>query len=156
MLQEKTERRVEGQGNLIGKCLLCKKTFKYYLRSGNRKATYCSIKCSYIGRIGRKIKQDYKGNKNPNWNGGIKRKPNGYILIYSPNHPKAIGGQYVYEHRLVMEKHIGRYLTDNEVVHHINKNTSDNRIDNLMLFKNNAEHLRFELGGKNVSRNVKD
>ena len=32
-----------------------------------------------------------------------------------------------------MEKHIGRYLRENEVVHHINKNKQDNRLENLQL-----------------------
>ena len=76
-----------------------------------------------------------------NWKGG-KSKNEGYILIYSPKHPFRNSKQYVPEHRLVMEKHLGRYLNHIEIVHHINRNRSDNRIENLMLCKNKSEHIK--------------
>lgn len=69
----------------------------------------------------------------------------GYVLIYKSSHPYCDSKGYVREHRLVMEDHIGRYLTVEEVVHHINKNKEDNRIENLMLFVNHSEHVIYEL-----------
>lgn len=56
---------------------------------------------------------------------------NGYVLVES-NHPKAFGGQY-FEHILVAETYLGRYLKDFETVHHINEIKHDNRIENLFI-----------------------
>jgi hypothetical protein len=83
----------------------------------------------------------FAGERNPNWRGGIKGV-NGYRAVWTPDHPNAGKDGYVYEHRLVMEAHIGRYLTEEEVVHHRNRCKTDNAIENLQLCANQAEHLR--------------
>jgi uncharacterized protein (DUF1330 family) len=80
------------------------------------------------------------GSKSPLWKGG-RTKHNGYILIKKLDHPFADYLGYVREHRLVMEKHLGRYLTRDEVVHHINGIRNDNRLENLQLMKD-SEHRR--------------
>ena len=78
-----------------------------------------------------------------NWKGGRKKDKEGYIYIFQPNHPRAIKGGYVREHRLVVEKQIGRYLTPKETVHHLN-GKQDNRPEKLMAFIDDATHQRFE------------
>ena len=72
--------------------------------------------------------------------GHRKKRPDGYIKVYVPAHPSATKDGYMMEHILVMEKHIGRYLGKDEVVHHKNHNREDNRIENLQLmtFKEHA------------------
>lgn len=88
------------------------------------------------------------GARNSSWQGGRKVDKGGYILILAPSHPNATKAGYVREHRLVMEAQLGRYLTKDEVVHHRNGNTLDNRPENLELFACNADHLRVELTGR--------
>ena len=69
-----------------------------------------------------------------NWKGGIVIESHGYRMIKVIGHPKATKlGDYVIEHVLVMEEYFGRYLKDNEIVHHKNGIRTDNRIENLEL-----------------------
>lgn len=92
------------------------------------------------------------GNKNPKWRGGKTMHPDGYVWILRKNHPRADHHGYVLEHRLVMEEHLGRYLRKEEVVHHINKNTSDNRIENLSLMANQSEHAKHEYFERKINK----
>lgn len=69
----------------------------------------------------------------------------GYIYVLVKNHPfatKFCNSYYVREQRLVMEKHLGRFLKRTEVVHHIDGNKLNNLIENLQLMTN-SEHARF-------------
>lgn len=91
---------------------------------------------------------DQTGSKNPNWRGGRTLK-DGYIVVRCPGHPRAYkDGCYILEHDLIMENHIGRYLRPGEIVHHINHNRKDNRLENLQLMTV-EEHMRYH-GKKGV------
>lgn len=57
----------------------------------------------------------------------------GYMYCYNPTHPLANKAGKVYEHRYVMSKHLGRWLTTDEVVHHKDGNRTNNKIENLEL-----------------------
>ncbi len=67
----------------------------------------------------------------------------GYWLIYSPNNPRGKRRRgYVFEHILVIEKHLGQKLTPGYVVHHIDINPNNNKFENLLLISSIAEHNR--------------
>lgn len=82
------------------------------------------------------------GDKHPMWKGGRRISKDGYIMIHAPSHPFAKKGSYVCEHRLIAEKILNRFLTPEEVIHHINEVKTDNHPENLYLFSSNSEHLR--------------
>ena len=88
------------------------------------------------------------GKLNGRWTGGRIVDEDGYVLIKSSGHPFADRHNYVREHRLVMEKKLGRYLLPSEVVHHIDDNKQNNDPENLELFSRNSDHLAKTLKGK--------
>lgn len=75
---------------------------------------------------------------------GRKFGATGYAYVYMPEHPSNYQG-YVAEHTAVVEKAIGRFLYKHEVVHHVNHDRGDNRIENLQLM-DRREH--FALHGR--------
>lgn len=102
------------------------------------KAKYCSHKCYANNRSKR---GSYKPDK--------KIMINKYVYIYYPEHPKAMGSRklYVAEHRLIMEKHIDRYLNENEIIHHLDEDTMNNNIKNLQIMtasEHSKHHQNFK------------
>lgn len=95
-----------------------------------------------------------KGKNHPAWKGGKVYSVKRYILIYAPTHPFVKTNNYVWEHRLIIEKQIGRYLLPTEVCHHINGIKDDNRLQNLMAFVNRSSHQKFECNKKIDSSNI--
>jgi len=91
----------------------------------------------------RKMGLSQLGEKNHSWKNGRRKCKRGYVMLLRPKHPFATLKGYVMEHRILMEEMIGRYLKPEEVVHHINNNTSDNRMENLILFANQKEHIEY-------------
>lgn len=69
----------------------------------------------------------------------IKINGNGYVLVKVPEHPKAFGGGWYYEHRLCAERDAGKVLPTWVTVHHIDGNKTNNHPDNLFVCTR-AEH----------------
>jgi hypothetical protein len=74
-----------------------------------------------------------------------RRIVNGYVLLYRPDHFNCLPGEnwegYVYEHRYEMEKELGRALTSNELVHHLDCDKSNNDLSNLIVVSR-ADHMK--------------
>lgn len=94
------------------------------------------------------------GEMSANYAGGKYVDDKGYVRVLRPDHPKNIRG-YAYEHRLVMEEYLGRYLEFWETVHHINEIKIDNRLDNLFLCTH-SEHSAIHKEGRKPSQDQKD
>ena len=127
-----------------------KRTWKYFTKA-NKKECLCACGCGtkiYDVRTDGLPKKYYPGHNltfptgpiHPSWKGGRYKDVNGYMVVYVENHPRAYCNT-IREHTLIMEKHLGRYLAKNEIVHHINGHRADNRIQNLRLMTN-SEHTR--------------
>jgi hypothetical protein len=93
-----------------------------------------------------RAKAQKKGAESQNFKKGRKLSRAGYVMILKKSPSKKLRGdqRYDWEHRLVMEKHLGRKLKKKEVVHHINGDTKDNRIENLALFESSGAHTRLK------------
>ncbi len=108
-------------------CLSCATPFDTHaswIRKGG--GVYCSRSCAAATRTAA---------RNGNWKGGRSVRRDGRILVIANDRSDgAIHGhttRYVLEYRLVAERKLGRPLQQNEIVHHLNGNTADNRPENL-------------------------
>ncbi len=129
------------------------------------KRKYCSQKCYWNDRIGKpsiaiwsiksrkSLSEQYKGKGNPMYGKPSKYRGKKRPELWGENHPNwkggwlqqgykfiCVEGRQLPEHKYFMELKIGRRLTSNEVVHHINHDRLDNRIENLQLLTR-REHV---------------
>lgn len=89
----------------------------------------------------RRLSELNKGNKSYMWKGGRRKQVSGYVVL-------RIDGKDILEHRVIMEKHLGRKLYFWEIIHHkgtkypmgSKEDKADNRIENLELYPNKPEH----------------
>jgi hypothetical protein len=117
-----------GKKNVPRQCEQCLQPFTVLagrLRSGKSRGRFCSLACRTAFR------RTQFAATHP-----LHRQVRGYIYEYAPDHPLTKGQHYRYmlQHRLVMERALGRYLEPWEQVHHKNGNRADNRPENLELW----------------------
>lgn len=98
---------------------------------------------------GRRKRPDYE------FGGHEKLRQDGYVKVYSPDHPNCTADGYVMKHILVVEREIGRYLDKNECVHHINHVRDDNRVENLRLMTI-SEHMSMHMKERYANRRAKE
>ena len=72
---------------------------------------------------------------------GRKQTKKGYVACRIKTHPYSGKDGYVFEHRLVMEMKLGRYLLPGEIVHHKNYKKDDNHPNNLEV-KEHGQHTK--------------
>lgn len=126
-IRKSSELGIKGTHNYIwAACIDCGKERWVGLRNDKPVSRRC-IHCAH----------KLYGADNPHWKGGRLENHLGYIWIkvqpddffYAMSNPNG----YVFEHRLIMAKHLGRCLQSWEIVHHKNGIKDDNRIENLQI-----------------------
>ena len=87
------------------------------------------------------------GSGNNNYRGGKMKAPGGYVWVN--------GRSFDLEHRLVMEKAVGRKLLKREVVHHWDENRKNNKLKNLCLMRTRGVHARLHFFARRHGIDVK-
>lgn len=84
------------------------------------------------------------GDANHAWRGGRRQRVDGYWLVLTPDGERL-------EHRVVMERKLGRPLRDDEIVHHVDEDKSNNDPENLEVMSQ-SDHARHHAPARHQAR----
>lgn len=112
-------------------CPTCGKGFTVW--PSKAETIYDTMHCRRIGMMTRAIPGSEHNGLPKRWD------DKGYVLVYEPDHPASGKYGWVFEHRLVVERREGRYLTPREEVDHLDEVKDNNHPDNLEI-KTKAVH----------------
>jgi endogenous inhibitor of DNA gyrase (YacG/DUF329 family) len=118
------------KGRLTKACVVCGQSFT--VSPSKAAVRYCSNACKGTAATKRPGDRLHSGKR-------VRFNQDGYVLVWEPNHPNTTQKGWQYEHRLVAEQMLGRYLASSEHVHHVNGVKDDNRPENLEVMDGN-EH----------------
>ncbi len=159
--KECSDKYARESSELNATCLVCGKRFHITpYRLNKTENHYCSRECHRIAKmsymLGDKNHQfGLLGNKNASWKSDEKISYYGYKLVRNLDHPFRNTDGFVFEHRLVAEKYLlndtnsieingNLYLSSDYVVHHLDFNRLNNRVDNLLVMKR-SEHSEMHM-----------
>lgn len=133
-------------------CTICGANFTV-IPSRRGTAKCCSAHCARIfasrsrpPEVRRKNAEAMVARKKQNAIYRFVNKSTGYVLVPGET------GDWVYEHRLVMEQHLGRKLASHEVVHHIDGNPGNNALENLIVLTRSTHIVNHALQRKRWAR----
>lgn len=149
-------------------CIVCGKEFE--VTNSRKEAKYCSLECNYTK------KPYWTGKKRPDISEKAKlwandrfancRTQKGECRNTGRTHIKTLGdknqpysiitinGKNIKKHRYIIENIIGRKLKNSEIIHHINGDKQDNRIENLYICKDRTEHTKIHINKTVVKSNI--
>jgi hypothetical protein len=124
----------DGKYRSFGTIIQCVECGDDAFARADRTVVHCGKSCSMVG------------SGSPHWKGGRKNH-RGRILLKDRNNPMADSNGYVYEHRVLAAKAMGRPLGSDEHVHHIDMDTTNNNNFNLLVCDSSYHrwlHVQYE------------
>ena len=125
-------------GHKESQCDVCRCEFFERMYKGKSSGHYCSQSCARKATVGQQdlshlVQYRFTKGQTPQNYIGRTKHSSGYIV-------RTGGKKIQLEHRMLVEQFLGRSLTRHEIVHHVNGDKEDNRLENLRIMSQ-REHV---------------